>query len=181
MSRTRIVVAAVVAIWLAALMVALLPRTALATPAKCSAYVFAGSEQSLCGRFPGSEDQNCDDVYFRVTLKNPDYDPWGLDGNGSDKGDGVGCEGNPIKPRPTSSAGTTPSATPSATRKPTTRPSATRPAPSRPVRTTSAAAAPTLPKTGPGFGIVASVALGLLGGGGLLALATRRRRMRFEG
>lgn len=177
MSRTRIVVAAVIAIWLAALMVALLPRTALATPAKCSAYVFAGSQQSLCGRFPGSNDQDCGDVYFQVRLLNPKYDPWRLD----DDGDGLGCDDNVVKPRPTSSAGTTPSATPSATRKPTTRPSATRPTPSRPVRTTSAAAAPTLPKTGPGFGIVASVALGLLGGGGLLALATRRRRMRFEG
>lgn len=81
-------------------------------PQDCQAYLYTGTKQNLCDRFPGKRDKvNCKDVKWRVTLVNPKVDPWGLDGSGSRIGTvGVGCESNPLKPvaKPSSSPSPTP-------------------------------------------------------------------------
>lgn len=74
----------------------------------CQAYRYTGTSQSLCDRFPGDRDKvECSDVGYRVTLKDEDIDPWGLDGNTGTPG--VGCESYPLRPR--ASASVTPPVT----------------------------------------------------------------------
>lgn len=121
-----------------------------AKPKKCKAYVYAGTKQTLCDRFPGERGKvNCDDVKFRVTLVDAANDPWGLDGNRGEKG--VGCESKPLKPTdnpPAAGAG-------------------------------AGQSAGSLPVTGASVPVLGGVAALLLVGGGAAVLVARRRRTRF--
>ena len=73
----------------------------------CEAYLYTGTRTDLCADFRGAHSLSCDTVKYRVTL--PDYrnDPWSLDGPAGAAFTGVrglGCENNPSKPAPASSA-----------------------------------------------------------------------------
>lgn len=64
------------------------------TVKKCEAYVYYGSQVTLCDRFANVTGKlNCTQVGYKVKLVNVNNDPWGLDGNKGVKG--VGCEAYP--------------------------------------------------------------------------------------
>jgi hypothetical protein len=113
------------------------PATAAKT-ADCAAYVYTGTTKTLCDKFSGRKDVNCDEVKYKVTLVNKWDDPWKLDGNGSSKGNGYGCESNPNCPVPTKPPTTPPTTAP--TTAPTTVPPTT---PPTTVPTTPPTTAPT--------------------------------------
>lgn len=118
-------------------------------PKKCEAYLYTGTTQNLCAAgLPETGKVNCADVKYRVTLVNAAVDPWGLDGNRGTKG--VGCESNPLKPKPS----------------PTTSPAAP-------------AQAAALPVTGTPVKTFAAVAAGGVLLGAVALLVSRRRRTRF--
>ena len=124
----------------------------------CMAYVFTGTKENLCKAFAGASTATkatCAQIKYRVTLVNAKNDPWGLDGSGGNVGTvGVGCESNPLKPRPTPTA---------------TRTSAA------PVGVVGAG--PSLPVTGPPIGVLVGVgALILVAGVGAIVLTGRRKR-----
>lgn len=85
------------------------PSTSPSSTAKpkqpCEAYVYTGTNVTLCDRFPGVDldDVKCSEVGYRVTLKGK-LDPWGLDGGGDNIGTvGVGCESYELRPKPSPS------------------------------------------------------------------------------
>lgn len=136
------------------------PTTPPTAPA-CEAYDYTGNPHpgNLCSvTLP--EDPNCDDIGYRVTVLNPDVDPWRLDQGGQV---GIGCEDKPLK-FDGGSGGGDPTETPS-------------PAPS----TSNVADGGNLPVTGMSsvtmYGIV-GIGLLLAAGGGLLLFVGRRRRDR---
>ena len=124
-----------------------------AAPKKCEAYRYTGTTQNLCAAgLPETGKVNCSDVKYRVTLVSAANDPWGLDGNRGTRG--VGCESNPLKPKPAAS------------------------------KSTAAAGAgggnaAALPVTGAPIKLVGGIAVGGLALGGLALLVSRRRRTRF--
>lgn len=66
-------------------------------PPACEAYDYTRNPKpgDLCadfGDFKG--DPTCDDIKYRVTILNPDVDPWRLDQGGTK---GIGCESKPLK------------------------------------------------------------------------------------
>lgn len=167
-----------------------------ATTAHCERYVFYPSGQSLCDKFPGNTDRDCDDIKFKVALLGATVDPWHLDGSGQSKGNGMGCETKPDCPNPyptatqTSTPTTAPTTTP-ATTQPTTPATTTPPtteptdepttATASPSQTeATAAAGESLPLTGPGAPMFLAVAaVLLLTGTGVLVWVRRRRATRF--
>lgn len=129
------------------------PTSAPASPRPdCLAYYYTGTRQTLCDRFPRNTKLTCAEAKYRVTLRGK-LDPWGLDGGGANIGvKGVGCESNPLKPRPT--------------------PTGTR-------TTSPAVSGPSLPLTGPGGAVLAIGGVVVLALGGLAVYLTTRRRNKF--
>jgi hypothetical protein len=134
----------------------------------CEAYLYYGTKQNLCDRFPGvdRDDVNCTQVGYKVKLIDAKNDPWGLDGSGDNIGTvGVGCESKPNKPVPSSSS---------------------------PTRSTTSSSAPTTPPVGnsinqPGLPVTGpSIAWAISGGailvsiGAFLVFLVSRRRNQFE-
>lgn len=75
-------------------------------PKKCEAYLYYGSNVTLCDRFANVTGKlGCPDVGYKVKLVNANNDPWGLDGNRGVKG--VGCEAYPERKFPTAPASPT--------------------------------------------------------------------------
>lgn len=122
----------------------------------CTAYKYEGTNESLCGDFPGTVDRDCPDIKFQVRLVGLN-DPWNLD-NGDIKG--LGCENYPkkgINPQPT--------------KKPT--PKATK-------TTEAGPTGPELPRTGSSMPYLVGAGVIVLVAGGILAFAFRTRKYRIE-
>lgn len=170
------------------------PSPTATTPAPvkdCAAYVYTGTNLTLCDRFPNgtASTVNCTKVGYQVTLKDNKVDPWDLDGlKGNNRGViGLGCESKPKHPPVT-----TPTPTKTTTASPTVTPATTRPATATPTATSTTPAPATtgpaggdvegegdLPKTGPSLGILIGAAIIALGAGGGLFFLTRRRKVNY--
>lgn len=144
----------------------------------CAAYVFRGTQTTLCGQFPGNTDRDCPEIGKPVDLVKKGSDPWALD---NDK-DGRGCDDVSTSPSPSPSKTTVKPSPSKTTKAPTATPSRTRTGKPTPSRSTSSAAVsgPTLPKTGAPGGLLTGLGILSLVGGALAVWAVRTRRTRFE-
>lgn len=140
--------------------------SAKATAATCAAYLYTGTKQSLCQDFGTRIKLTCAEAKYRVTLVDKAKDPWGLDGSGAGSRGvvGVGCESNPLKPKPVASASASSKASSSAAGVTTT---------------TEADAGQRLPVTGPGAGTWLLVGL-VTAAAGVLYVLVRRRKVRWQ-
>lgn len=149
-------------------------------PANCQAYVYKGTAQNLCDRFPGTGDVDCAQIGKPVELVKVGVDPWHLNRDA----DRYGCDTPPSgQPSGSPSGSASPSTSPSTSASASPSESATPSKSVRPDGSTPPApgvAGPSLPLTGP--------SIPLLVGGGLVLLllglagyvAVNRRRTQFR-